>query len=189
MLRALPQTRYHGLALRLTAIGIMTLVTVLSARISIPLDPVPFTLQPLAVLLAGLILGARDGALSQLAYVALIAANLPVDANLRGQAALFGPTGGYLIGFVLAALLTGWIAERGRTLALRFSAGIVGIAVIYACGLIVLMAVRALDFSTAWAAGAAPFLMPDLAKALIAASLAEGGRALLLRAGRGPLAG
>ncbi|MCS7069903.1 MAG: biotin transporter BioY, partial [Anaerolinea sp.] len=151
MLRVLPQTRNQGLALRLTAIGIMTLVTVLSARISIPMDPVPFTFQPLAVLLAGMILGARDGALSQLAYVALIAANIPVDANMRGQAALFGPTSGYLLGFVIAAFVTGWIAERGHTLA---SAGVIGIAIIYACGLIVLMSVRALDFSAAWAAGA-----------------------------------
>lgn len=186
MLRVLPQTRNQGLALRLTAIGIMTLVTVLSARISIPMDPVPFTFQPLAVLLAGMILGARDGALSQLAYVALIAANIPVDANMRGQAALFGPTGGYLLGFVIAAFVTGWIAERGHTLALRFNAGVIGIAIIYACGLIVLMSVRALDFSAAWAAGAAPFLVPDLAKALIASSLAEGGRALLLRVNSGP---
>jgi len=181
MLRALPQTRDQRLIVRLAGIAVMTLVTVIAARITIPMDPVPFTLQPLAVLLSGMILGGRDGALSQLAYVALIAANVPVDANLRGQAALFGPTGGYLIGFVLAALVVGWISERGQRLALRFSAGIVGIALIYSCGLVGLMLARGLTLEAAWAAGAAPFLAPDLAKAIIAASLAEGGRALLLR--------
>lgn len=184
MLRALPQTRDQRLAIRLSGIAVMTLLTVISARLSIPMDPVPFTLQPLAVLLAGMILGGRDGALSQLAYLALIAANLPVDANLRGQAALFGPTGGYLIGFVLAAFAAGWISERGQRLALRFSAGIVGIAIIYVCGLAGLMLARGLTLDAAWAVGAAHLLAPDLAKALIAASLTEGGRALLLRAAR-----
>lgn len=181
MLHTLPQIRERGIPARVVSIGVLTLVTIVSARLSMPLDPVPFTLQPLAVLLAGLLLGSRDGAISQLAYVALIAANLPVDANLRGQAALFGPTGGYLIGFVAAAFVTGWIAERSAALWLRWLAGVAGIAVMYACGLVVLMLTRQLDFVTAWAAGAAPFLLPDLAKALIAAALTEGGRAILKR--------
>jgi len=181
MLHTLPQIRERGLPARVISIAVLTLITVVSARLSIPLDPVPFTLQPLAVLLAGLLLGSRDGAISQLAYVALIAANLPVDANLRGQAALFGPTGGYLIGFVAAAFVTGWLAERSAALWRRWLAGVAGIAVIYACGLVVLMLTRQLDFATAWAAGAAPFLLPDLAKALIAAAMTEGGRALLKR--------
>lgn len=182
MLRTLPQTRTATLAQRLAGIAIMTLVTVVSARISIPMDPVPFTLQPLAVLLAGMILGGRDGALSQLAYVALIAANLPVDANMRGQAALFGPTGGYLIGFVVGAFVSGWLVERGaKRMAWRWLAGVAGIAAIYACGIPVLMLTRGLDFSTAWTAGAAPFFLPDMAKAVIAAAMTEAGRAALLR--------
>ena len=182
MFRTLPQTRDTGLLWRLTGVGLFTLVTAVAARLTIPMEPVPFTLQPLAVLLAGLVLGARDGALSQLMYVALIAAGLPLDANLRGQAALFGPTGGYLIGFIAAAFAAGWLVEHSANrLWQRLLAGVVGIVVIYAFGVPVLMLVRGLDLSTALANGALPFLVPDLAKALIAASLTEGGRALLLR--------
>jgi biotin transport system substrate-specific component len=182
MLRTLPQTRDANLTWRLVGIGVFTLITVVSARISIPMDPVPFTLQPLAVLLAGMVLAARDGALSQLAYVALIAAGLPVDANMRGQAALFGPTGGYLIGFIAAAFVSGWLVEHGaERLWQRLLAGVVGILVIYLFGVPVLMLSRGLDFGAAFAGGAAPFIIPDLAKAGIAAALTEGGRALLMK--------
>jgi biotin transport system substrate-specific component len=182
MLRTLPQTRDYSLAYRLVGVGICTLITIVSARISIPMEPVPFTLQPLAVLLAGMVLGARDGALSQLIYVALIALGLPLDARGIGQAALFGPTGGYLIGFIAAAFVSGLLIERGETrLWQRWLAGVVGIAVIYLFGVPILMLTRGLDLSAAWTGGAAPFIVPDLIKALIAAGLTESGRALLLR--------
>jgi biotin transport system substrate-specific component len=129
-----------------------------------------------------MVLGARDGALSQLAYIALIAAGLPVDANMRGQVALFGPTGGYLLGFVAAAFTAGWLVERGANrLWQRLLAGIAGILVIYLFGLPVLMLSTGLGFGPALNAGVAPFIVPDFAKALIAAGLTEGSRALLLK--------
>jgi biotin transporter BioY len=200
----------------------------------------------LAVLMAGMILGSRDGALSQLAYVALIAAGLPFDARSLGTAALFGPTGGYLIGFIVAAGVVGLLVENqakylwqkwltatilglslgavlfialgmllpitldfgttGTNFALiavfavsllaglgltyfyrndarfqRWLAGIAGIAVIYFFGILVLKLHTGMDWAKAWDAGVAPFIIPDLAKALIAAALTEGGRRLLLR--------
>ena len=182
MLRTLPQTRDSRLAYRLVGIAVFTLLTIVAAKISIPMEPVPFTFQPLAVLLAGLVLGGRDGFLSQLAYVALIAAGLPVDARGLGQASLFGATGGYLIGFVFAAGVTGLLAENaGNRLWQRWLAGVAGIAVIYLFGVPVLKLVTGMDWMAAWEAGAATFLIPDLAKAVIAAALAEGGRALLQR--------
>ena len=182
MLRTFPQTRDAQPGYRLASIGAFTLLTIISARITIPLQPVPFTLQTLAVLLAGLILGARDGALSQLAYLALIAVGLPVDANHLGAAALFGPTAGYLIGFVPAAFVAGLLVERGSSRMLqRWLAGIVGIAVVYLCGTILLKLNTGISWSAAWAGGVAPFIALDLVKALIAAALAEGGRAFLLR--------
>jgi biotin transport system substrate-specific component len=182
MLRTLPQTRDTGLVWRLTGVVLFTLITAAAARLTIPMDPVPFTLQPLAVLLAGLVLGARDGALSQLLYVALIAAGLPLDANRLGQAALVGPTGGYLLGFIAAAFTAGWLVEHSANrLWQRLLAGVVGILIIYAFGVPVLMLVRRLDLGTALAGGALPFLVPDLAKAVIVAALAEGGRTLLMR--------
>jgi biotin transport system substrate-specific component len=182
MLRTLPRPGLQTQTARLAGIAIFTLATVVSARLVIPMDPVPFTLQPLAVLLAGMVLGARDGALSQIAYVALIALGLPFDANMRGQAALLGPTGGYLIGFIAAAFVTGLLVERaGARLWQRWLAGVAGIAVIYAFGVPVLALTRGLTLEQAFAAGAAPFLAPDMVKALLAAALTEGSRALLNR--------
>jgi biotin transport system substrate-specific component len=182
MLRTLPQTRDFTLVYRLIGVAVCTLVTVISARIQIPMDPVPFTFQPFAVLLAGMVLGWRDGVLSQALYVALIALNLPVDANMRGSAALFGPTGGYLIGFVVAAGVVGLMVERGaKQLWVRWLAGVAGVAVIYVFGVAGLMLARGMDLATAFTAGAAPFLVFDLIKALISAGATESARALLLR--------
>lgn len=182
MLRTFPCTRDVQLSTRLLGVGVFTLLTIVAARIVIPVGPVPFTLQPLAVLLAGLILGAGAGAYSQLAYVTLIAAGLPIDANGVGAAALLGPTAGYLLGFIGAAFVAGLLAEAGANhLARRWLAGVAGIAVIYLAGVLVLKAKTGLDWNAVWAAGVTPFIVPDLAKALIAAALAEGGRRLLLR--------
>lgn len=192
MLRTLPQTRNyaHAQVYRLAGVALFTLITILSAKISIEIGgPVPFTLQPLAVLLAGMILGARDGALSQIAYVALIVAGLPYDARGLGTAALFGPTGGYLIGFIGAAWLSGALVEKGETrLWQRWLSGVAGIAVIYFFGVVWLRIyggwafADGMTWAAAWAAGAAPFLVYDLLKAVVAAALSEGGRSLLLRA-------
>jgi biotin transport system substrate-specific component len=170
------------LAYRLASIGAFTLLTIISARITIPMQPVPFTLQNLAVLLAGLILGSRDGALSQLLYLALIAVGLPVDAKGLGAAALVSPTAGYLFGFVGAAFVAGLLVERGASrLGQCWLAGIAGTGVIYLCGIVVLKTVTGMSWDAAWTAGVAPFIVLDVAKAVIAAALAEGGRALLMR--------
>ncbi|MCS7251828.1 MAG: biotin transporter BioY, partial [Thermoflexus sp.] len=117
-----------------------SLFTALMAQISIPLPftPVPITGQTLAVLLVGAALGSRRGALSIATYVLEGALGLPVFAGgTAGISRLQGPTGGYLIGFVAAALITGWLAERGwdrRPLSTAL-AMLAGNAVIYLFGL------------------------------------------------------
>ncbi|MCB9452650.1 MAG: biotin transporter BioY [Anaerolineaceae bacterium] len=148
--------------------------------------PVPFTLQPLAVLLAGMVLGARDGAMSMVVYVALIVVGLPYDARGLGTAALMGPTAGFLIGFIPTAFVAGVLVERGgERVWQRWLAGVAGIIVLYVCGVYWLKAYGNIHFENgitwaeAWTAGAAPFLVFDLAKALIAAALTEGGQAFL----------
>lgn len=97
---------------KLAALMGFAALTALGARMSVPLPgtPVPFTLQPVAVLLAGLLLGPALGAASQLAYLAAGAVGLPVFAAGGGLAYLAGPTGGYLMAFPVAAALAGWIA-------------------------------------------------------------------------------
>lgn len=189
MLRTLPQTRDYSQVYRLAGVAAFTLITILSAKVSIEIGgPVPFTLQTLAVMLAGMVLGARDGALSQITYVALLVAGLPYDSRGLGTAALFGPTGGFIIGFIGAAWLTGALVEKGETrFWQRWLAGVVGIAVIYFFGVIWLRIYggwvfpNGMTWEAAWAAGVAPFLFYDLLKAVLAAGISEGGRSLLLR--------
>ncbi len=181
MLHALPRKNELTLTQRLLAVLALTALTAVAARVTIPLEPVPFTFQVLAVLLAGMLLGARDGALSQLAYVGLIALNLPLDARALGPAALVGPTAGYLYGFIPMAYVTGWLVERGAERAWqRWLAGAAGVVVLYACGVAGLMISTGMDLEAAWAAGVAPFLVFDLVKAALAASLLYAGRRLLL---------
>lgn len=154
--------------------------TAVAARVTIPLPftPVPITLQVMVVLLAGLVLGARAGAASQLVYLAAIAAGLPLDANALGPTAMSGPTAGYLIGFVPAAFITGWLAEKGSaTRATCFLAAIAGAAIIYITG-VAWLAPAVGGLRAAWTLGVAPFILVDLGKAVVAAAVAESGRLL-----------
>lgn len=187
MLRTFPRLREQSVSYRVVGIVIFTLLTVVSARVSVEFGiAVPFTLQVLAILLAGLILGARDGALSQIGYIGLLAMNLPVDSRMLGMAALVGPTAGFIFAFPVLAYVTGWLAERGannNTLWLRWVAGVAGVLVLYVFGASWLKVSTGMDWSVAWVNAIQPFILLDLLKALIAAGLAEGGRAVLQRSG------
>ena len=140
----------------------------------------PVTLQTLAVVLSGLVLGARGGALAQVTYLSLIATGLPFDAKGIGPAAFFGPTAGYLIGFVPAAFVTGWLAERlaWRSWWGNFVAAVVGALVIYLAGASWLAAMLG-SWQKAWLGGVVPFILLDLGKAAVAAGVSESGKLLL----------
>ncbi len=182
MLPTLSQTRNLSSLHRLATIGVFTLLTIISAQLEIPHQPVPFTMQPLAVMLAGMVLGGRDGALSMFFYVSLIALGFPFDANHVGTAALFGPTGGYLLGFVIAAGVIGLICEYSQNrFWIRGFAGVIGLAIIYLFGIVVLRNITGMHWSETWAVGGEPFLVFDLIKAIIAAGLSESARTMLLR--------
>ncbi|HPQ39808.1 MAG TPA: biotin transporter BioY, partial [bacterium] len=131
--------RFRTLTLVLTG----TLLITLLARVAIPLpfSPIPFTGQTLAVLLVGALLGSRLGALTVAAYVAQGAAGLPVFAQGAGPAYLAGPTGGYLLGCIAAAWITGCLAERGwdRSFFTAAMAMLAGNTAIYLVGLTWLM--------------------------------------------------
>lgn len=160
-----------------------SLVIALSAQVAIqlPFSPVPITGQTMAVLLVGALLGSRRGALAVLAYIAQGLAGLPVFAGgAAGLTRLFGPTGGYLVGFVAAAFLVGWLAERGwdRRFGTTLAAMTLGNLVIYGVGA-VWLAVFVGGVSRAWSLGVVPFLPGDAIKIVLAAVLLPGGWKLL----------
>lgn len=181
MLRTIERTRTDNQLLRLAAIAVFTLFMIISSKVSIEIGAVPFTMQVLVVFLSGMVLGSRDGVASQIAYISLIAMNFPVDARGLGAVAFFGPTGGYLIGFAVAAFVIGWLVEHSQDKVWqRFIAGIIGLVMIYACGAMVLKLVTGMGWQATWTNGVAPFIALDLVKALLAATLVEGTRSLLL---------
>lgn len=183
MLRTFPQTRALNIPARLAMIAAFTLLTILAARVTVEIGPVPLTLQTLAVFLCGLVLGARDGALAQITYVALIAANLPFDARGLGAAAFTGPTWGYLIGFIACAYVTGWLVEHhGGTMARRALAAWIGSLFVFIPGVIVLKYMTGIEWNAALTGGFLEFQWENLLKVLLAATIAEGTRRLLLRA-------
>lgn len=182
MLRTLNRTRDLSLMQRLTGIAVFALLTTLAARITIPVEPVPFTLQTLAVFLAGMVLGARDGAWSQVLYVMLIAVGLPLDARGVGSAVFAGPTWGYLVAFIPCAFVAGWLVERsGERVWQRVAAGLVGLVIVYLVGTTVLAYMTHRTLPEALTAGVVPFIAGDIAKAIIAGVLTEGLRTTLLR--------
>jgi len=154
------------------------LLTWAGARISVPLPftPVPGTLQTLAVLLAGALLGARAGAASQAVYLFMGVAGLPVFALPgAGPGYLLGPTGGYLLGFVGAAYVTGSVLVRLRPLGLPAAAlaFLAGCAAVYACGIAWLDVLMG-DPGAALRAGLLPFALFDLAKIVVATGIYAG---------------
>lgn len=148
-------------------------VIALSALITIrlPFGPVPVTAQTLAVLLLGAMMGKTRAVASVLLYLAQGIAGLPVFAGgMFGAAVLFGPTGGYLIGFIPAVLITGYLAEHGwdRNIGTAFLAMLAGNIAIYACGLPWLALFVGAD--RVFALGLAPFIPGDIIKLLFASA-------------------
>jgi biotin transport system substrate-specific component len=162
-------------------------VVALAAQVSLrlPFSPVPVTGQTLAVLLVGALLGSRRGALSMVAYLCQGLMGLPVfAAGASGPAYALGPTGGYLVGFIAAAYVSGWLAERGwdRHVASAALAMLAGNAVLYALGLSWLAVYAGRQ---TLALGLLPFVAGDVAKLALAAILLPGGWALVRGTGRG----
>lgn len=175
MLYVLNPSIGQKISLRILGIFGFAALTALGAQVSIPREPVPITLQVLMVLAAGLTLGWRDGAASQAAYLAGIAANLPIAANGMGSAAFSGPTAGYLYAFPLAAAIVGLLAVRNNVW-VRWAAGLVAVVIIYIIGATYLKYDLAVTWSFAWQEGVKPFILIDMAKALLAAAGGEGVR-------------
>jgi len=172
-------------AIKVAAVLLVTALTALAAQISVPLPftPVPFTLQPMVVLLGGAALGPRLGMASQVLYLALGIAGFPVFAASavlpQGPLRLLGPTGGYLMSYPFAAFVAGALAERGfdRRYITSVIAMAAGLAVVFTFGVLWLawfaQPVQA-GLASALRTGLYPFLPADIIKICIAAAILPG---------------
>ena len=162
----LQMTAYASLLAALTAVG---------AYIAIPIGPVPIVLQNLFVYLMGLLLGLRWGLAGIGAYLLAGAVGLPVFSGGRGGLGhLIGPTGGYLIGFVPAVAVIGFITEKTKgQLVFGILALVLATAIIYICGVSWLTIVTNMTLAKAFMVGMLPFLPGDLAKIIAALFIAR----------------
>lgn len=153
-------------------------LTAIAAQVVVPLWPVPITGQTLAVLLVGSSLGALRGALAMALYLVMGVAGLPVFSEATsGVDIAFGPTGGYLIGFIFAAAFTGWVAQRSwdRRIIRAILAFFGGTVLTFTFGLPWLALSLGLDAAETLEAGLYPFLVGGIVKTLVAAGVISAG--------------
>lgn len=165
-------------ALRATVLVLVgTALLTLSAKVQVPFHPVPMTMQTLVVLVIGAAYGWRLGATTVALYLAQGVMGLPVFANtppmVASLAYFAGPTGGFLLGFLPAALVTGFMAEKGfdRSLLRIVAMMTIGHVVIFAFGLGWMS--MAMPFAKAWMLGAVPFFAATILKTALAAALMQ----------------
>jgi biotin transport system substrate-specific component len=181
----LASRRQSARGIQYASVLFITALTAAAAQVSLPLPftAVPFTLQPMVVLLGGLALGSRLGSASQILYLAAGIVGLPVFAASAtlppGPLRLLGPTGGYLMAYPIAAFVAGYLAERGfdRRYFTSVLAMLAGLVIVFAAGVTWLgLFARTADgvpvgMQAALASGLYPFILPDLIKLAAAAGL------------------
>lgn len=150
----------------MTKIAVMTAVICILGPLSIPIGPVPISLTPLTILLSVYILGTASGSVATLLYVFLGAVGLPVFGGFTGGFGIIaGPTGGYIIGYVFLALISGWFIEHFYNMVwVQYMGMCLGMAVLYAFGTAWLAYVAHMTFAEALAAGVLPFIAVDMIK-------------------------
>ncbi|KZZ84927.1 biotin transporter BioY [Bacillus sp. SJS] len=164
--------------------GMFAAITAVFAQIEIPLPIVPISGQTLAVGMAATILGSRYGALAMTVYAGLGMIGLPVFAEAKGGLhILAGPTGGYIIGFIAAAFLTGYFLEKTKfTLKFALAANTIGMLVTLLFGTVWLKIVLGLPWDKALAVGVWPFVAVGLIKAVLASWIGIAVRRRLIQA-------
>ena len=172
---------------QLTLAGLMTAVICILAPLSlqIPVSPVPVSLGFLAIYFAVSVLGMKLGTLSVVIYILLGLAGLPVFTGFTGgPGKLFGPTGGYIIGYLFMAPICGFFIDKwGDKLLLSFAGMILGSAVCYLFGTVWLAYQGSYTFPQALAAGVLPFIPADLIKMVVAVTIGRQLRRRLHKAG------
>ena len=167
-----------SIGLKVGGVALFVALTVAAARVKVPLPftPVPMTLQPMAVLLAGAVLGPGLGAISQLTYIALGLSGVPVFAGSPGAGPLvmIGPTGGYLASYPFVAFVVGKLIRRAKGPVTTTLSMLVGLSIIYNFGVAHLALFLNRSLGDALSLGVAPFLVADLIKVAIASALVVG---------------
>jgi len=165
-------------ARRVTTTALLAALLAVSAVVAIPFGTVPATMQTLVVVIIALVVPRRWAALAIGTYLVVGAAGMPVFSGMRGGlAVLTGPTGGYLIGFLVGALAGAWVRERllpffGSVMVLDTVAAVVTVSIVYLLGWLQLWLVTGMGPVAALLAGVVPFLVPDTLKAVAAIALA-----------------
>jgi biotin transport system substrate-specific component len=147
-------------------------LTTVGAFIVIPLPPVPITAQTFFLNVAAVLLGGSLGAVSQFIYVMLGIVGIPVFAGGKaGLGVIFGPTGGYLLGFIIAAFVIGMINQMKKSAGIfwHIFSMLIGMMIIYFLGSLQLSLVAKMSFQKALAVGVLPFIPGDIIKILLAA--------------------
>lgn len=154
----------------LTFIALFVSITIILSQIVIPVEPVPISLSMIGVFLSGGILGWKKGMISQIVYLLLGIVGIPVFANLKGGiGVLLGPTGGYLIGYVITAGVIGYYMEKYniKSLFAIFSGMLIGLSCCYLVGTYWLGYYLQVSFIKALSFGVIPFLLGDILKIIL----------------------
>ncbi len=172
---------------QLALIGLMAAVICVLGplALNIPISPVPISLGTLAIYFVISVLGMKSGTISVVIYILLGLAGVPVFTNFTGGPdKLFGPTGGYIIGYIFLALICGFFVDRfGKKLPLYFAGMLLGTLVLYIFGTLWLGYQMDLTFTQALMAGVIPYIPGDLIKLAIATALGIQVRKRLIKAG------
>lgn len=174
----------HLSVTQMTTVAILTAVTCVLGPLSIPIGAVPISFTNLAIYISLYLLGMKLGTLSYVIYLFIGLVGVPVFSSFTGGAGkLFGPTGGYLVGFIFLALIAGFFIERyPKRPVICFLGMVLGTAVCYAFGTAWLAYEASLSFQAALFAGVIPFLPGDFAKIIISIFLGSKLRTALQKA-------
>lgn len=170
---------------QIAVIGVMTAITCILAPLSVPIGPVPISLTNLAIYFSLYVLGTKEGTISYLVYLLIGLIGVPVFSGFTsGPEKLFGPTGGYLIGFIPMAILAGIFIDKFISNHILCLTGmILGTIICYALGTAWLSYQANMDFRAALFAGVIPFIPGDLIKIMLAMLAGPQIRKQLIRAG------
>ncbi|MDZ4746080.1 MAG: biotin transporter BioY [bacterium] len=153
----------------LSVVGATVIVLATQVAVNLPFTPVPITGQTFGVLVVAMLLGRMRGMYAVGMYLGAGLLGAPVFANFMSLPAIFGPTSGYLLGFLPMAYVAGLLSEKGWNLSYvgAITTGLVAHTVVLICGVVVLSAF--VGVGNAWTMGVAPFLVGDIVKSVVAA--------------------